>query len=73
MFLYFHDDHLTRGSKNQKTYSRLFGMIFLGGSGSMEKYEWQPLATEKIFKNRKTLKKNVILFPANALFSTKTA
>jgi hypothetical protein len=48
-------------------------MIFLGGSGSMEKYEWQPLATEKIFKNRKTLKKNVILFPANALFSTKTA
>ena len=28
MLLYFHDDELTRSRKNQKTYRRLFGMIF---------------------------------------------
>jgi hypothetical protein len=55
-FLYSHDENLTRSAKNQKTYRRLFGMIFFGESWPMLITYLQQLATLKILKNRQNTK-----------------
>ena len=73
MFLYFHDDHLTRVAKTQKTYGRFLGMIFLEGFGPLVNPVLQWVAMEKIQLNWKNTKKNVIFFCADGLFSAKTA
>jgi hypothetical protein len=72
MFIYFHNDNLTRRAENQKTYRRLFGMIFFGGSESMLNTYLQRFAMQKIFKNRKNTKTNVIFISRNIDFSAKT-
>jgi len=56
VFLYFHNENLTKSAKNQKTYRRLFGMIFFGRSESLLWPILQRLATRKIFKNGKNTK-----------------
>jgi hypothetical protein len=72
-FLYFHIENLTIRAKKRKTYRRFLGMIFLEGHKLMVIPAWQRLATEKITKNRKNTKKNVILLGADPRFSAKTA
>jgi hypothetical protein len=67
-----HGENLTKRVQNQKTYRRLFGMIFLGGSGSLLMTYMQWLATHKIFKNRQNSKKSVIFLLRNIDFSAKT-
>jgi hypothetical protein len=55
-----HGDDFTPVRENQKTYRRLFGMIFFGGAASMVVTALQWLATKKISKNRKNSKANSI-------------
>ncbi len=71
-FLYSHDENLTRSAENQKTYGRLFGMIFFGGSEPMLIPYLQRFATQKIFKSRQNTKAKLIFIFQNIDFSAKT-
>jgi hypothetical protein len=53
-----HGDDFTTVPENQKTYRRLFGMIFFKGSESMVVTAPQWLAAQKISKNRQNTKAN---------------
>jgi hypothetical protein len=53
-----HGDEFTTDRENQKTYRRLFGMIFFRGSESMVITAPQWLAAQKILRNRKNMKAN---------------
>jgi len=55
-----HGDDFTPLPENQKTYRRLFGMIFLEGFDPVLTAVLQRLATQKIFKKRKNSKANSI-------------
>jgi hypothetical protein len=59
MLIYFHNDNLTRSAKNQKTYGRFFGMIFLGASASTLMIVPQWLPKNKTSKKRKNENKMV--------------
>jgi hypothetical protein len=72
MFLYSHGENPTRNAKNQKTYRRLFGMIFLEGSLSMLITALQRLATWKILKNRQNSKANSFFIFRNIDLPAKT-
>jgi hypothetical protein len=67
-----HGDDFTPVRENQKTYRRLFGMIFFEGYESMVVTALQLVATQKIFKKRKNTKANSIFFCAEGRFSAKT-
>jgi hypothetical protein len=68
----FHNDNPTRSAENQKTYRRLFGMIFFGGSEWMLVATLQQLATQKISKNRKNTKANSFFISRNIDLPAKT-
>jgi|SRR5271168_746267 len=53
---YTHAKNLTISAENQKTYGRLFGMIFFGGLESLLHTVLQRLATHGISKNRQNTK-----------------
>jgi hypothetical protein len=53
-----HGHEFTPVPENQKTYRRLFGMIFFRGPESMLATALQRLATQKILKNRQNSKAN---------------
>jgi hypothetical protein len=57
-FIIHHGHDFTLVPENQKTYRRLFGMIFFGGSESMVAAALQQLATRKILENRQNSKAN---------------
>jgi hypothetical protein len=57
-FIIHHGDDFTLVPENQKTYRRLFGMIFFGGSDPMLASVLQQFATRKILKNRQNSKVN---------------
>jgi hypothetical protein len=71
--LYSHDENPTRSAKNQKTYRRLFGMIFFGGLDSLLIPCLQRLATRNFLKNRKNSKANSIFMARNIDLAAKTA
>jgi hypothetical protein len=73
MRLYFHDENLTRSAKNQKTYRRLFGMIFFGGFGSLLIPDLQWLATRKILKNGQNTKAKYHFYFPKPRFSCQNA
>jgi hypothetical protein len=71
-FFYSHDENLTRSAKNRKTYRRLFGMIFFGGSEPMLAAALQRLATHEILKNRQNTKANSFFISGNIDLPAKT-
>jgi hypothetical protein len=60
VFITHHGDDFTPVCENQKTYRRLFGMIFFEGSESMLAAALQQFATRKILKNCENSKTNSI-------------
>jgi hypothetical protein len=67
-----HGGDLSTRAKKQKTYRRLFGMIFFGGFGATLVAAMQRLATTKSSKNTKNRKANSKYFPPNPRFSAKS-
>jgi hypothetical protein len=72
VFIIHHGDDFTPVCERQKTYRRLFGMIFFGGSESMLAAARQQLATLKILKSRKNGKANSFFISRNIDFAAKT-
>jgi hypothetical protein len=72
VFIIHHRNDLTPVRENQKTYRRLFGMIFFGGCESMVVTALQWLATLKISKNGKNSKANSIFIFQNIDLAAKT-
>src|ERR1700722_16552944 len=68
-FMIDHGYDFTPVRRNQKTYRRLFGMIFLEGSESMVVVYLQWLATLKILKNSKNTKAKYHFYFAKHRFS----
>jgi hypothetical protein len=73
VFIIYHGDDFTPVCENQKTYRRLFGMIFFGGFGKMLTAGWQWLATRKILKNRQNTKAKYNFYFAKHRFSCQNA
>jgi len=67
-----HRDDFTSVAKNQKTYRRLFGMIFFEGSEPMLATALQSFATQKIPKNHQNSKANSIFISRNIGLAAKT-
>jgi hypothetical protein len=72
VFIIHHGNDFTPNRKNQKTYRRLFGMIFLEGSESMVVAPLQRLATQKILKKRQKSKANSFFVSRNIDLAAKT-
>jgi hypothetical protein len=72
VFIIHHGDDFTPVPENQKTYPRLFGMIFFGGFESMVVTARQWLATRKISKNHENSKANSIFISRNIDLAAKT-
>jgi hypothetical protein len=72
-FIIHHGNDFTPVRQNQKTYRRLFGMIFFGGFESMLVTTWQRLATQKILKNRQNTKAKYHFYFAKHRFSCQNA
>jgi hypothetical protein len=72
VFTIHHGDDFTPIPDRQKTYRRLFGMIFFGGFVWMVVTALQRLATRKILKNRKNSKTNSIFIFQNIDLAAKT-
>jgi len=68
----YHGDDFTPVRERQKTYRRLFGMIFFGGCASILVPALQWLATPKISKNRQNSKANSIFIFQNIDLAAKT-
>jgi hypothetical protein len=66
-----HGDDFTPVRENQKTYRRLFGTIFFGGSESMVISALQWFATRKFSKNRQNSKANSIFIFRNIDLAAK--
>jgi len=72
VFIIHHRNDFTPILERQKTYRRLFGMIFFGGSEPMVVAARQWLATQKISKNGKNSKANSIFIFQNIDLAAKT-
>jgi hypothetical protein len=72
VFIIHHGNDFTAVCENQKTYRRLFGMIFFGGFESMLIPYPQRLATQKIPKNGKKSKANSFFVARNIDLAAKT-
>jgi hypothetical protein len=73
VFILHHGDDFTPVRERQKTYRRLFGMIFFEGSLSMVVPALQWLATLKILKNRKKWKAKCHFYFAKHRFFCQNA
>jgi hypothetical protein len=72
VFIIHHGNDFTAVCENQKTYRRLFGMIFFEGSESMLHPCLQCLATFKISKKRQKSKANSFFVSRNIDLAAKT-
>ena len=68
-YSYTHTRNVSISAQHQKTYGRFLGMIFWGGSESLVMTGLELVSTQKISKNRKIAKKNVIFFHPDGNFS----
>jgi len=72
-FILHHGDDFTPVRENQKTYRRLFGMIFFGEFRSLLIPNLQLFATLKITKNRQKSKAKYHFYFAKPRFSCQNA
>jgi hypothetical protein len=73
VFIIHHADDFTAVRINQKTYRRLFGMIFFEGFGTLLIPYLQWFATLKVSKNRKKSKAKYHFYFAKHRFSCQNA
>jgi hypothetical protein len=73
VFILHHGNDSTPVRENQKTYRRLFGMIFFRGFGALLIPCLQPLATLKFSKNSKKPKAKYHFYFAKHRFTCQNA